>query len=130
MLHSTEMDGIARPAIYQDLSGGHCWDGTAGDSVQWTFTGSLIEVFIRPDIGDGYFDVQIDGNTVASNVNGQYSLVDNDQLDAWMAFAQSGLSSGTHTIKLIIDGAAAYPNESESSGQKNLLQFDVGLAFP
>ena len=114
----------------QDLSSGHCWDGTAGDSVQWTFTGSLIEVFIRPDTGDGYFDVQVDGNTVAHNVSGQYSLVDNDQLDAWMAFAQSGLSSGTHTIKLTIDGAAPYPNESEGSGQKNLLQFDVGLAFP
>ena len=114
----------------QDISGGHCWDGTAGDYVEWPFTGSLIEVFIRPDKGDGYFDVQIDGKTVAHDVNGQYTIVDNDQLDAWMAFAQSGLSSGQHTIKLIVDGDAAYPNESENRGQKNLLQFDVGLAYP
>lgn len=49
----------------QDISGDHCWDGTAGDSMQWTFTGSLIEVFIRPDTGDGYFDVYIDGTRVA-----------------------------------------------------------------
>jgi hypothetical protein len=118
------------PSTSTDLSGDHCWDGNAGDSVEWTFTGSLIEVFIRPDVGDGYFDVQIDGTTVASKVNGQYTIVDNDQLDAWMAFAQSGLSSGSHTIKLIVDGDAAYPNESEDSGQTNLLQFDVGLAFP
>jgi len=118
------------PGNAQDISGGHCWDGTAGDYAEWTFTGSLIEVFIRPDVGDGYFDVQIDGNTVAHDVSGQYTTVDNDQLDAWMAFAESGLSSGSHTIKLVVDGSAPYPNESENSGQKNLLQFDVGLAFP
>ena len=83
--------------VAQDISGGHCWDGTAGDSVQWNFTGSLAEVFIRPDVGDGYFDVQIDGTTVAHDVSGQYTTVDNDQLTAWMAFAKSGLSAGTHT---------------------------------
>lgn len=114
----------------RDISGGHCWDGTAGDYAEWPFTGSLVEVFIRPDVGDGYFDVQIDGDTVAHDVNGQYTTVDNDQLDAWMAFAKSGLSSGQHTIKLIVDGDAAYPNEHETSGLKNLLQFDVGLVFP
>ena len=113
----------------QDISGSQCWDGTAGDSIQYTFTGSLAEVYIRPDVGDGYFDVQIDGATVAHDVSGQYTTADNDQLDAWMAFAEAGLSSGTHTIKLIVDGSAPYPNEAENSGQKNLLQFDVGLAF-
>ena len=112
-----------------DISGSQCWDGTAGDSITYTFTGSLAEVFIRPDVGDGYFDVQIDGTTVAHDVSGQYTTTDNDQLDAWMAFAKSGLSSGTHTMKLIVDGSAPYPNEAENSGQKNLLQFDVGLSF-
>jgi hypothetical protein len=113
----------------QDLSGGHCYDGTAGDYVQWTFTGSLIEVFTRPDKGDGYFDVYIDGSYVTT-VNGQYTQDDNDQLTAYLAFAESGLSSGSHTIQLVVDGSEAYPSETENSGIKNLIQWDAGLAFP
>lgn len=53
-----------------NLGGVHAWSGTRGDAVSWTFTGSLIEMFGRPDTGDGFFDVYIDGTRVAQNVDG------------------------------------------------------------
>jgi hypothetical protein len=43
-----------------DLSGGHYWSNETNASVSWTFVGSLIEVFGRPDYEDGYMDVYMD----------------------------------------------------------------------
>lgn len=112
-----------------NLGGVHAWSGTAGDAVSWTFTGSLIELFGRPDTGDGLFDVYIDGTRVAQNVDGHYGTVDNDALTAYMLWAAKLSSNGPHTIKIVVDGTEDGNNGSENSGQKNLVQFDEFAAW-
>jgi hypothetical protein len=112
-----------------NLSGTQIWGDEPGSYIEWSFTGSLIEIYGRPDIGDGYFDVYIDGGRVAQNVNSQYGNADNDLLSGYMLWAGK-VSYGTHTIRVVVDGSALYPSQSENSGLKNLVQFDEFLAFP
>jgi hypothetical protein len=112
-----------------NLGGIHAWSGTAGDAVSWTFTGSLIEVFGRPDTGDGLFDVYIDGTRVAQNLDSHYGTVDNDALTAFLLWAARLASNGPHTIKIVVDGKEDANNGSENSGQENLVQFDEFAAW-
>jgi len=106
-----------------DLSGGHYWSNEAGASVSWTFVGSLIEVFGRPDFEDGYMDVYIDAdpNPVAS-VNGHWGSADDDTLNSYMLFAKR-LAPGQHTIKLVVAG------KHDSSAKGNYVQIDELIAF-
>ncbi|MGC9943698.1 MAG: hypothetical protein ABSE48_17875 [Verrucomicrobiota bacterium] len=112
-----------------NLGGVHAWSGMAGDAVSWTFTGSLVEIFGRPDTGDGLFDVYIDGTRVAQNVDGHYGTVDNDALTAYMLWAAKLSLNGPHTIKILVDGKEDGHNGSENSGQRNLVQFDEFAAW-
>ena len=112
-----------------NLGGVHAWSGTTGDAVSWTFTGSLIEVFGRPDTGDGLFDIYIDGTRVAQNVDGHYGTVDDDALTAYMLWAARLSSNGPHTIKIVVDGTEDSNNGSENSGKRNLVQFDEFAAW-
>lgn len=113
-----------------NLSGGQLWSGAAGATISWTFTGSLIEVFGRPDVGDGLFNVTIDGVQVATNVDEHYGVADNDALTGYLIYAKKLSSGGTHTITLTVTGTSDSYNGAESSGLRNLLQFDEFLAFP
>lgn len=112
-----------------NLGGVHAWSGTRGDAVSWTFTGSLIELFGRPDTGDGLFDVYIDGKRVAQNVDGHYGTVDNDALTAYMLWAAKLSSDGPHRIKIVVDGTEDGNRGAENSGQTNLVQFDEFAAW-
>jgi hypothetical protein len=106
-----------------DLSGGHYWSNETQASVSWTFVGSLIEVFGRPDYEDGYMDVYIDTdpNPVAS-VNGHWGSVDDDSLNSYMLFAKK-LTPGQHTIKLVVAG------RHDSGARDNYVQVDEFIAF-
>jgi hypothetical protein len=106
-----------------DLSGGHYWSNETHASVSWTFVGSLIEVFGRPDYEDGYMDVYIDTdpNPVAS-VNGHWGSVDDDSLNSYMLFAKK-LTPGQHTIKLVVAG------RHDSGARDNYVQVDEFIAF-
>jgi hypothetical protein len=112
-----------------DLAAGHSWSGIAGYTISWKFTGSLIEMYGRPDTGDGLFNVLIDGVQVATNVDMYYSPVDDDMLTACMVWAGK-VSSGTHTIEIYVTGSSNAYNGRENGGQKYLIQFDEFLAFP
>jgi len=106
-----------------DLSGGHYWSNETKASISWTFIGSLIEVFGRPDYEDGYMDVYIDTdpNPVAS-VNGHWGSVDDDTLNSYMLFARK-LAPGQHTIKVVVAG------RHDSSARDNYVQVDEFIAF-
>jgi hypothetical protein len=106
-----------------DLSGGHYWSNETNASISWTFIGSLIEVFGRPDYENGYMDVYIDAdpNPVAS-VNGHWGSSDDDTLNSYMFFAKK-LSPGQHTIKLVVAG------RHDNSARDNYVQIDELIAF-
>ena len=106
-----------------DLSGGHYWSKATNASVSWTFVGSLIEVFGRPDYEDGYMDVYIDTdpNPVAS-VNAHWGSVDDDTLNSYMLFAKK-LAPGQHTIKLVVAG------RHDATARDNYVQIDEFIAF-
>lgn len=106
-----------------DLSGGHYWSNQTNASISWTFVGSLIEVFGRPDYEDGYMDVYIDSATTpVASVNGHWGLIDDDSLNAYMLFATK-LTPGTHTIKLVVAG------KRDSTARDNYVQIDEFMAF-
>jgi hypothetical protein len=110
-----------------DLSGGHDWSETAASTVSWTFNGSLIEVYGRPDDENGYFKVFIDGNYITT-VDGHWGDVDDDSLNSYMLFADK-LAPGAHTIKLVVTGT----NDGNDPGQapnNNYVQIDEFVAFP
>jgi hypothetical protein len=104
-----------------DLSGGHCWSNVANSSITWWFSGSLIEVFGRPDLEDGYMAVYIDNNYYGT-IDGHFGNVDDDAVNAYMLFA-SKLSSGPHTIKLVATGTHS-PGATDS-----YVQIDELTAF-
>lgn len=106
-----------------DLSGGHYWSKQTNASLSWTFVGSLIEVFGRPDYEDGYMDVYIDSdpNPVAS-VNGHWGSIDDDSLNSYLLFATK-LAAGRHTIKLVVAG------KHDSGAENNYVQIDELVAF-
>ena len=106
-----------------DLSGGHYWSNQANSSISWTFVGSLIEVFGRPDYENGYMDVYIDSSaSPVASINTHWGLVDDDSLNSYMLFA-SKLPPGQHTIKIVVAGT------KDSSARDVYVQFDEFLAF-
>jgi hypothetical protein len=106
-----------------DLSGGHCYSFDAGASIAWTFTGSLIEVYGRPDAENGIFNVLIDG-TLIEQVDGHYGALDIDQLNGY-GFFQAKVAPGTHTIQVVNTG-----NTTSSIPGGTAVQIDMFVAFP
>ena len=105
-----------------DLSGGHCWSNAANSTVSWTFVGSLVEVYGRPDLEDGIFNVLIDGTQVGQ-VDGHFGAVDDDALNAYCLFTWKG-AAGNHTIELVVTGT------TDAQATDSFLQFDEFMAFP
>jgi len=96
-----------------DLSGGHWWDATAGESVAWTFSGkTLITAWGRPDVEDGPMNVYLDGAFV-KQISLRYGNADNDSNNSTMIYAGK-VSSAQHTITLAVG----------SGPGRNFLQFD------
>jgi hypothetical protein len=105
-----------------DLSGGHWWDGKAGDSVSWTFSGkTLITAWGRPDLENGVMNVYLDGSLV-KQTSTRYGGVDNDSNNSTLLFAAK-VSSAEHTIKL---SPAGY---GDGGPGRNLVQFDQFAAW-
>jgi hypothetical protein len=77
---------------------GHVYSGSTGSYIQWTFTGSLIEVYGRPDFEDGVMNVSIDGGGQVQ-ISMRAGYVDNDTYNYMVVFARK-LTSGSHTITL------------------------------
>jgi hypothetical protein len=105
-----------------DYSGGHCWSNAKNASIAWTFTGSLIEVYGRPDAENGIFNVLIDGTQVGQ-VDEHYGTVDNDALNGYGLF-QAKVAPGTHTIQLVNTGTR------DSAATNTYIQTDMFVAFP
>ncbi len=106
-----------------DLSGGHYWSKTANSSVSWTFVGSLIEVFGRPDYENGYMNVYIDSNpTPVASIDAHWGSVDDDTLNSYLLFAKK-LPAGQHTIKIVVAG------KHDATARDNYVQIDQFVAF-
>jgi Tfp pilus assembly protein PilV len=76
------------------------FDLTAGDYVTFTFTGTGVEWIAPVSNNGGYANIYIDGTLVASNVT-TYNANTSYQQVIW---SDSGLSNGSHTIKILADG--------------------------
>ena len=76
------------------------FDLTAGDYVTFTFNGTGVEWIAPVSNNGGYANIYIDGTLVASNIT-TYNANTSYQQVIW---SDSGLSSGTHTIKILVDG--------------------------
>jgi hypothetical protein len=106
-----------------DLSGGHYWSKETDASISWTFVGSLIEVFGRPDYEDGYLDVYIDSSPdPIASINGHWGSVDDDSLNSYMLFATK-LTPGQHTVKVVVAG------RHDSGARDSYVQIDEFIAF-
>lgn len=108
---------------HSDISGGHCWSNRAKSAISWQFTGSLIEIYGRPDLENGYFQVYIDGKAVAT-VDGHFGNLDDDSLNSVMLFARKLSSSGPHTIKIVVSGT------HDPAATNSYVQLDEFVAFP
>jgi type II secretory pathway pseudopilin PulG len=76
------------------------YDLTAGDYVQFTFTGTSVEWLAPVSSNSGYADIYIDGTKVASNIT-TYSPTTIYQQVIW---STAGLSNTSHTLKIMVDG--------------------------
>ena len=104
-----------------DLSGGHCFSNAPNASISWTFTGSLIEVFGRPNLENGIFNVLIDGTQV-DQIDGHFGTVDIDELNGY-GFFQAKVAPGMHTIQLVNTGTR------DSAATDTFMQIDMFVAF-
>jgi hypothetical protein len=86
--------------IPSDLSDGHCWSFTNGASLSWTFSGSMVQVFGRPDEENGLFAVYMDGKYLET-INEKFGTVDDDALNGALIAVVAGLGGGEHTITLV-----------------------------
>ena len=98
ILHTQEQDGLRL--------------ATQGNSVEMTFTGSTAAVYTKKLISGGMFDVYIDG--VKKETVDTYNATD---LYKQKVFEINGLTYGTHTIKL------------QLNGQKNVLSSGTWVGF-
>ncbi|HEY5230939.1 MAG TPA: hypothetical protein VIJ11_08630, partial [Galbitalea sp.] len=90
-----------------DYNNDEAASNTPGSTASFSFTGTSIEWITSLDATKGEADVYIDNNKVASNI---------DLYSAWrvnqvIGYAATGLSAGTHTIKIVVDNA----HDSKSS---------------
>jgi hypothetical protein len=78
------------------------YDGTTGDSVTFTFTGTSVEWIAPTSTYSGYASIYLDGSStpVATNVT-IYSTTTQNQQVVW---SDAGLPNGTHTIKIVAQG--------------------------
>jgi hypothetical protein len=85
---------------------GHIYSGSSSSYIQWTFTGSLIEIIGRPDFEDGGISVSIDGGA-AQTFSMQAGNADVDAYNYMVVFAKKLSTSGTHTIRISPTGSGA-----------------------
>jgi hypothetical protein len=73
---------------------------SAGNSVQFTFTGTGVQWIAPRSNNGGYANVYLDGTLVASNVT-TYAAATTYQQVIW---SDQGLSNGPHTLKIVVLG--------------------------
>jgi hypothetical protein len=114
--------------LASDISGGQFWGGKAGATVTYTYTGSLIEMYGRPDAENGYFTVSIDGKAYGT-YDANLGNVDDDMFNGILMFAAQ-TSNSTHTITVTTTGTNdGYYNASGNGTSGNLLQLDEFVSF-
>jgi flagellar hook-associated protein 2 len=90
---------------------------TAGDFIEFTFTGSSIAWYAMKNSDLGKANVFIDGSSA-----GTIDLYSASEADKQKVFSKAGLSNGTHTIKIQVAGDK---NDSSSGFGVNLDAFDI-----
>jgi hypothetical protein len=77
------------------------YDGTTGDSISYTFTGTDVEWLAPTSNNYGYANVKLDGTTVATNVSGYSATASHG---SQVMYSAVGLSNTTHTLTIVVDG--------------------------
>jgi hypothetical protein len=109
--------------LASDLSGGQFYTDTTGDSITWKFTGSLAEIYGRPDAENGFFGVTIDGTSYGP-VDESYGNNDDDTNNGVLIFAAQ-VPNGNHSLTIANLGY----NNGYYAENSNMLQIDQFVAF-
>jgi Tfp pilus assembly protein PilE len=91
-----------------DYDGTESWSSTAGNYVSFTFTGTSIQWITTQTSNHGFANIYIDGSLVATN-DDTYAA---NTVPGYVGFVATGLSAGSHTIKILVDGT----KDASSSG--------------
>jgi len=129
---STEYDDTSSAITYSgsfthatgytgDYNGTESWSNTAGNTISFTFTGTSIQWITSLASNHGFANVSIDGSVVDTNLD-TYGASAVDQI---AGFSDSGLSSGSHTITITVDGTR---DASSSNTYVTTDAFIVGTA--
>jgi hypothetical protein len=98
----------------QNYGSTESFDLTAGDYVQFTFTGTSVEWIAPISNNGGYADIYLDGTKVASNITTYNSATVYQQV----IWSTAGLANTSHTLKILVDGT--HPSGSTA----NYVQLD------
>jgi hypothetical protein len=91
-----------------DYDGTESWSNTTGNYVSFTFTGTSVEWITSMASNHGYANIYLDGTLVQSNLDTYAPSSVTQQAE----YTVSGLSNGSHTIKIYVDGT----NDGHSGG--------------
>jgi uncharacterized protein YjdB len=83
-----------------DYNGTEKYSGSAGDSAQFTFTGTSIALISMKQRNMGYIDVYLDGVLEQADID-SYAPSTTKQV---VLFSKTGLKAGQHTIKVVVKG--------------------------
>ncbi|MDQ6422167.1 cohesin domain-containing protein [Paenibacillus sp. LHD-117] len=87
----------SNPSNYQ---GTESFSNQAGASAEFTFTGTRIKFISALQPNHGRFDVYLDGELAAENVDGYAPTTNKQQV----LFERDNLPGGVHTIKVVVKG--------------------------
>ena len=83
-----------------DFGGTVTYSGTADDSAELTFTGTILEVAVRKGPVGGKADIIVDGTVVASDVDTYAAQNEYRQV----IYSTRSLGAGTHTVRVVVKG--------------------------
>ncbi|MDQ8735154.1 glycoside hydrolase N-terminal domain-containing protein [Paenibacillus sp. LHD-38] len=83
-----------------DYKGTESFSSTAGSYAEFTFAGTEIKLISARQTNHGLINVYIDGELAAENIDGYGTATSKQQI----LFQKAGLSKGTHTIKVVVNG--------------------------
>lgn len=91
-----------------DYDGTESWSDITGNYVSFTFTGTSVQWITSLANNHGYANIYLDGTLVQTNLD-TYA---GSSVVQYAAYTASGLSYGSHTLKIYVDGT----KDSNSSG--------------
>ncbi|BFT71139.1 DUF4073 domain-containing protein [Paenibacillus sp. P36] len=108
-----------------DYSGTEKYSNTAGDSAQFTFTGTSIQLISMKQRNMGNIDVYLDGVLVQADID-CYAPSTIKQV---VLYSKTGLTAGQHTIKVVVKGTKS-AQAVDKIGAIDAFEYTPAIAAP